>query len=94
MAEGKKIRSILGESEFRSNPEDLQLLGMEGLFPFPKPLFLMRYLIQSLVKNDEILLDFFSGSASTAHALMQLNARDGGHRKFIMVQFWKPKFQI
>ena len=86
MAEGKKIRSILGESEFRSNPEDLQLLGMDGLFPFPKPLYLMRYLIQSLVKDDEILLDFFSGSASTAHALMQLNAQDGRCRKFIMVQ--------
>ena len=86
MAEGKKIRSILGESEFRSNPEDLQLLGMDGLFPFPKPLYLMRYLIQSLVKDNEIVLDFFSGSASTAHALMQLNAQDGGRRKFIMVQ--------
>ena len=86
MAEGKKIRSILGESEFRSNPEDLQLLGMDGLFPFPKPLYLMRYLIQSLVKDNDIVLDFFSGSATTAHALMQLNAQDGGQRKFIMVQ--------
>ena len=59
---------------------------MDGIFSFPKPVFLLHYLVQSLVKNNELVLDFFSGSATTAHAVMQLNAEDGGNRKFIMVQ--------
>ena len=42
--------------------------------------------MQSVIDKDAIILDFFSGSATTAHAVMQLNAEDGGHRKFIMVQ--------
>ncbi len=86
MAEGKKIRSILGENDFKSNPQDLEELNMGGIFSFPKPIYLIRYLIQALIKADEIVLDFFSGSATTAHAVMQLNAEDGGSRKYIMVQ--------
>ncbi|UKK58235.1 site-specific DNA-methyltransferase [Prevotella communis] len=90
MAEGKKIRSILGENEFKSNPQDLDGLKMSGIFSFPKPVYLIRYLVQSLIKNNDILLDFFSGSATTAHAVMQLNAENGGNRKFIMVQLPEP----
>ena len=87
MAEGKKIRSILGENEFKSTPQDFQDIGLNNnIFSFPKPVFLLRYLIQSMVKNDEIVLDFFSGSATTAHAVMKLNSEDGGTRKYIMVQ--------
>lgn len=58
------------------------------VFDYPKPISLISYLINFLVrKNDDtIILDFFSGSATTAHAVMKLNAEDGGHRKFIMVQ--------
>lgn len=59
------------------------------IFIFPKPLELIKYLIKiaSPVNNNEsIILDFFSGSATTAHAVMQLNAEDGGNRRFIMVQ--------
>ena len=58
-----------------------------GFFSGPKPQRLMqRLLILANLTSDSIVLDFFSGSASTAHAVMQLNAEDGGHRKFIMVQ--------
>ena len=58
-----------------------------GYFNGPKPLRLMqRLLTLANLKSDSIVLDFFSGSASTAHAVMQLNAEDGGKRKFIMVQ--------
>ena len=58
-----------------------------GFFSGPKPQRLMqRLLTLANLKSDAIVLDFFSGSASTAHAVMQLNAEDGGHRKFIMVQ--------
>ena len=55
-------------------------------FPFPKSYKLIKYLIKVSTCCDSIILDFFSGSATTAHAVMQLNAEDGGHRKFIMVQ--------
>lgn len=56
------------------------------VFDYPKPIDLIQYLAGFLVEQDDIVLDFFSGSASTAHAVMQLNAEDGGNRKFIMVQ--------
>lgn len=57
-----------------------------SVFDYPKPVSLLTYLLR--FKNDpsSIILDFFSGSATTAHAVMQLNAEDGGNRKFIMVQ--------
>ena len=66
-----------------------ELLG-RGVFDFPKPTELIKYFL-SLRFNDKddtdfYVLDFFSGSASTAHAVMKLNAEDGGHRKFILVQ--------
>ena len=52
-----------------------------------KPVKLLKYLLTvGNCKENSIILDFFSGSATTAHAIMQLNAEDGGHRKFIMVQ--------
>ena len=58
------------------------------VFGFPKPVALLKFLISITTKfdNDAIILDFFSGSATTAHAVMQLNAEDGGHRRFICVQ--------
>ena len=58
-----------------------------GFFSGPKPQRLMqRLLTLANLKSDSVVLDFFSGSASTAHAVMSKNAEDGGHRKFIMVQ--------
>ena len=58
------------------------------VFSFPKTTKLIKHFVDMSTKNDDgaIILDFFSGSATTAHAVMQLNAEDGGHRKFIMVQ--------
>ena len=56
-------------------------------FEMPKPIsLLLKLLYLGNTKDNDIILDFFSGSATTAHAVMQLNAEDGGHRKFIMVQ--------
>ena len=55
-------------------------------FDFPKSLYLMKDIIKLLMSKNALVLDFFSGSATTAHAVMQLNAEDGGNRKFIMVQ--------
>lgn len=58
----------------------------KSFFSYPKPVSLLRMLISSIDEMNGIYLDFFSGSATTAHAVMQLNAEDGGRRKFIMVQ--------
>ena len=66
--------------------EIASLMGKSGLMDFPKPTRLMKRLVHIASQKDSIILDFFSGSATTAHAVMQLNAEDGGHRKFIMVQ--------
>lgn len=64
----------------------LKDLNMTNVFSFSKPIELIDYFINLLIEKDSIILDFFSGSATTAHAVMQLNAEDGGKRKFIMVQ--------
>ena len=69
-----------------ANDELHQLFGQQYLFDFSKPTRLIAKLIQSIADPNAVILDFFSGSATTAHAVMQLNAEDGGHRKFIMVQ--------
>ncbi len=64
-------------------------LHKEGDINFPngkKPLKPIKRLLKMFTSDDAYILDFFSGSATTAHAVMQLNAQDGGHRKFIMVQ--------
>ena len=67
---------------------ELESLGIGGIMSYPKPESLIRFLVNSVCKfdRDAVILDFFSGSATTAHAVMQLNAEDGGNRKFIMVQ--------
>ena len=66
--------------------EMTDILGNLAVFDNPKPVGLIRELIKLGATKDSLILDFFSGSATTAHAVMQLNAEDGGHRKFIMVQ--------
>lgn len=63
-----------------------ELFGQGKLFTHPKPTKLLYNLIKIVTDKDDIVLDFFSGSATTAHAVMQLNAEDGGNRRFIMVQ--------
>ena len=57
-----------------------------NIFDFPKPTRLLKRMVSIASKNDDIILDFFSGSATTAHAVMQLNAEDGSNRRFILVQ--------
>ena len=75
----KELNSIVGTREVAD------IVG-KGMFDFPKPLFLLKRLVEIATDEESTILDFFSGSATTAHAVMQLNAEDGGHRKFIMVQ--------
>ena len=66
-----------------------ELFG-SNVMSFPKPPELIKRMAAIGSRQDSIVLDFFSGSATTAHAVMQLNAEDGGHRKFIMVQLPEP----
>lgn len=70
--------------------EMISLMGNAKIFPFPKPSSFVKQLLPLASDKDSIVLDFFSGSATTAHAVMHLNAEDGGHRKFIMVQLPEP----
>lgn len=71
--------------------ELMRIFDGKGYFDTPKPVSLLHKLITLANTNDDsIILDFFSGSATTAHATMQLNAEDGGNRKFIMVQLPEP----
>lgn len=65
-------------------------LPVTSLFSTPKPTLLLKYMLQIGCNNDGIVMDFFSGSASTADAVMQLNFEDSGDRKFIMVQVPEP----
>ncbi len=62
----------------------------KAFFSYTKPESLIKAFILQATSSDSIILDFFSGSATTAHAVMQLNAENGGHRKFIMVQLPEP----
>lgn len=82
------ISSVIDESSIPNfGSEDIkELLGAKEYFSFPKPKELIFHLMSFFLPKDSIILDFFSGSATTAHAVMKLNAEDGGHRKFIMVQ--------
>ena len=66
------------------------LLGSANIFTNPKPVRLLRRIVALASNDNSIIMDFFSGSATTAHAVMQLNAEDGGKRKFILVQLPEP----
>lgn len=69
---------------------EMQELFGDKVFSFPKSTVLLKSLLQQGCDKDSIILDFFSGSATTAHAVMQLNAEDNGRRKFIMIQLPEP----
>ena len=80
------------ENEYSNDnsKKNLTSLFESSVFDYSKPTALLKTLAQYSTTADDIVMDFFSGSATTAHAVMQLNAEDGGHRKFIMVQLPEP----
>ncbi|WP_396601650.1 site-specific DNA-methyltransferase [Algibacter sp. R77976] len=91
--EGNKIKRsspykniIQGILNTHASNESKSLFNKTGIFSNPKPVGLLKKLSIFGTNKDDILLDFFSGSATSAHAIMQLNAEDGGNRKYIMVQ--------
>ena len=93
-----KVKKYLKEMEYelpstvfykdgRGASKRLETLFGKKIFDFPKDENVIKSFVNMVTSNDDsIILDFFSGSATTAHAVMQLNAEDGGNRKFIMVQ--------
>lgn len=85
----KKYTTWIDEGNDGANT--IKKLFNVSVFDYPKPLkLLQKFLQMANVEDGDMVLDFFSGSATTAHAVMQLNAEDGGHRKFIMVQLPEP----
>lgn len=72
--------------KFENRHAAKELVSLSIPFDFPKPTSLIKYLLHLIPSQEYIAMDFFSGSSTTAHAVMQLNAEDGGNRKFIMVQ--------
>ena len=84
LEEGQLPSDLILKFENRHAAKELVSLGIP--FDFPKPTALLKYILHLITEKDYYVLDFFSGSATTAHAVMQLNAEDGGNRKFIMVQ--------
>lgn len=83
-------REFAGDSSQAKKQIDSLFEECKGVFDYTKPVKLITRLLQIGSNPEDIILDFFSGSATTAHAVMQLNAEDGGHRKFIMVQLPEP----
>ena len=83
-------KNKIGTNETAS--KELEELKMGSFFDYPKPQSLIKSIVNFITYQDKesIILDFFSGSATTAHAVMQLNAEDGGNRKYIMVQLPEP----
>jgi adenine-specific DNA-methyltransferase len=86
-----KIPSLIDISNNNEAKEELkEIFGIEQTrdlpFSTPKPIKLLKLFIESFSNTEDIILDFFAGSSSTAHAVIKLNSEDGGNRKFIMVQ--------
>lgn len=80
------LRTLIYEDNRATTKMLADLFDGHKIFDNPKPVNVLARILEFVTKDDDIILDFFSGSASTAHAVMQLNAKDGGHRRFIMVQ--------
>ena len=83
-----ELNKEVGIGTNESAVKELENLELSKFFDFPKPISLIKYLSNMICKfdKDAIVMDFFSGSATTAHSIMKLNAEDGGSRKYIMVQ--------
>lgn len=81
-------KTVWSDKNFISNKgtSELQDIIGKGVFDFPKPMELLKLISEIGLNDNDIILDFFSGSATTAHAVMQLNAEDDERRKYIMVQ--------
>ena len=88
---GVYLNLLVEKGSLKTAKDELGKLGFSReLFDTPKPSLLIKQLQSIVTAKDSIILDFFAGSATTAHAVMQLNAEDGGKRKYICVQLPEP----
>ena len=87
-----KAKSLWTETEVISEQGTVELaeLNMRGVFDHPKPIGLIEKCLRIGTADDDLVLDFFAGSCTTAHAVMRLNHTDGGSRRYIMVQLPEP----
>ncbi|ENW41273.1 TPA: site-specific DNA-methyltransferase [Acinetobacter baumannii] len=79
-------KTIIEGFTTKQGGNDVEKLLGKNYFDYPKPVNMLKELIKNVTSKNDLILDFFAGSSSTAHAMLQLNAEDGGNRKFIMVQ--------
>lgn len=87
MPEGKVIRSIINDVTNKNAADEMmEILDNKKAFSTPKPAQLIENLFQIISNSDDIILDSFAGSGTTAHAVLNLNKQDGGNRKFILVE--------
>lgn len=82
----KNISSVIQEISTGDGTREVNSLIGSGIFSFPKPTRLIEIFLEQATDKDSIVVDFFAGSASSAHAVLKRNADDGGNRRFIMVQ--------
>lgn len=88
LSEGKKPRSFLSDisNNSKAKQEVQHIFDEIKVFDYPKPVDLIQYLISIITKKNDIILDSFAGSGTTAHAVLNLNKQDGGNRKFILIE--------
>ncbi|KKR68329.1 MAG: Site-specific DNA-methyltransferase (Adenine-specific) [Microgenomates group bacterium GW2011_GWA2_40_6] len=86
-----KAFSLIGDIYTEHGTEEIiTLLGNGRIFPYPKPSIFIERLLEIGSDKNDLILDFFAGSGTTAHAVMAQNTKDGGNRKFILVQLPEP----
>lgn len=88
--DGMTLKDVVLGPSTMSGQRDLDDLGMHLQFDSPKPVSLLRTLVAVTTSDDDLVLDFFAGSGTTAQAVMEQNAEDGGRRRFILVQLDAP----
>ncbi len=84
--QSKNLSSIINQYATSDGTKELEKLIGSGIFPFPKPSGLIKLLMSQACDEDDTVLDFFAGSGTLGHAVLEQNMLDGGNRKFILVQ--------
>lgn len=92
---GRSLSTTQGAKDIQDLNKDTDgKYPLSDMFQFPKPVMLIQALIESCTDGDDLILDFFSGSGTTAHAVMTANARDGEKRRFMLVQLPEQTYEI
>lgn len=89
--DGATVKDLVMDITTNEGSADIKAVGLDPKwFDYPKPVSLVKLLVEVATDRGSIVLDFFAGSGTTAHAVMALNAEDGGSRKFVQVQLPEP----